>query len=794
MAEGDELKYVGQRTERTDTQEKATGRAVFGTDIYFPGLLTGKVLRSPRAHALIKKLDIGSAERLPGVNAVVTGADFPDSYWGSYLKDQTIYAGDRVRYIGQPIAAVAASDETTALNAVELIDVEYEDLPPVFDIEEGIKEDAPLIHPDLENYEIAAAFFKAVPHTNIPNHFRLRHGDIEKGFLESDEIFEDRYEIPMIQHCPMEPHASVAQVDSSGKVTIWSSTQGAYLTRGQVANALALPMNKVRIVGTFCGGAFGGKISACNEVISGSLAVHTDGAPVRFVHTREEEFVAGFVRQRVIGDYKTGVKKDGTFVARQVRLLWDTGAFGDYEISVARSAGYASSGPYDIPNVAIDSYAVYTNKPVAGAFRGFGVSEVCFCYEQQNDRIAAALGMDPNELREKNTVREGSITPTGQPLQAVGLKECIDKAKEALGWEPRENPPARPTIRRGRGLACMYKFTVHQVSVMANLKMNEDGSLLLQTAAVEHGQGAHTILRQIAAEELGCAPDDIIVQHTDTDYTPYGWQTSASKTTFFDGNAVALAARDVKKQLTDAAVHLFEVDRDEIVVADGKVYPKSAPDKAVGFGALAMGVIKPEGLYGGPILGRGTYTVSDGTTLDLDTGQGAKPSVFWMFAAQGAEVEVDIETGRVTVIRLTAAHDVGKAINPAGCEGQIEGALIQGQGTALSEEIVESNGQFENGNLGDYKMLTTLDIPDEMVPMVVEEPHPEGPWGAKGIGEPGLAPTAACIANAVYDAIGVQVQSIPLLPDKVLAALEGLHSDAFGRDVNQTHHGAARIV
>ncbi|MFQ5693272.1 MAG: xanthine dehydrogenase family protein molybdopterin-binding subunit, partial [Nitrospinota bacterium] len=292
-----------------------------------------------------------------------------------------------------------------------------------------------------------------------------------------------------------------------------------------------------------------------------------------------------------------------------------------------------------------------------------------------------------------------------------------------------------------------------------------------QTAAVEHGQGAHTILRQIAAEELGCRPEEILVQHTDTDYTPYGWQTSASKTTFCAGTAGARAAREVKKQLKEAAVHLVEGDGDEIEVADSKVFPRSAPDRGVPFGALAMGVIKPDGLYGGPILGRGCYTVSDGTTLDLDTGQGAKPSVFWMFAAQGADVEVDVETGRVTVTRLTAAHDVGKAINPAGCEGQIEGALIQGLGSAVSEELVAAEGQLVNGNLGEYKLLTTLDVPGEMIPMVVEEPHPEGPWGAKGIGEPGMAPTAACIANAVYDALGVQVKSIPILPHKVLAAL-----------------------
>ncbi|MBI2880487.1 MAG: xanthine dehydrogenase family protein [Candidatus Tectomicrobia bacterium] len=765
-----ERTWVGASYERGDGYDKARGLAVYGTDVALPGMLHAKVLRSPLPHARILHVDVDRARRLRGVKAVVAGRDLPDSHWGMMLADQPVYAVDRVRYVGEAVAGVAAADEDAAQEALDLIRVEYEELPPLFDPEEAMAPGAPLLHPDLEHYACNRKFFFPVPGTNICNYFRLRRGDVEEGFRSSDLVFEDTFEIPMVQHCPLEPHACVAHLSPQGKLTIWSNTQGAYLTREQVARGLKLPQSDVRIVCTYVGGAFGGKISGVVEVLAGALALRTDHRPVRLGLTREEEFVSTFVRQPAKVTYKTGVRRNGDFLARQVRLLWDTGAYGDYEVLVCRNAGYSSAGPYRIPHVRIDSYCVYTNKPVAGAYRGFGVPETCFGYEGQLDRIAREIGMDPVELRLRNGVETGDLTPTGQTLEAVGLKECLRRAAEALGGKRGAPSPGK---RRGRGVAWMSKFTVTGAHVQSVIKTNEDGSAVLLTSAVEHGQGAHTVLRQIAGEALGLDPRLISVGHPDTAMTPYGWETSASKTTFFDGNAVRRAAEDAKRQLFQAAAVVLEAAPEDLEARDGRIFPRSAPERSVPFNEVSMGAVGPDGrVVGGPVLGRGHYTPVDGTLLDPETGQGRKPAVFWMFAAQGAEVEVDEETGAVRVLKLTAAHDVGKAINPDGCTGQIEGALGQGLGIALFEEMPLERGVVLNPNLLDYKIPCPLDMPP-LVPMIVEEPHPEGPYGAKGVGEPGLAPTAAAIANAVYDAIGVQIKTHPFTPERVLQALRG---------------------
>ena len=763
--------WVGASYERGDGYDKACGLATYGTDVILPRMLQAKILRSPHPHARILDIDVEQARKLPGVKAVVTGQDYLDSRWGMMLADQPIYAVDCVRYAGEAVAGVAAIDQDTAMEALDRIRVEFEELPPVLDTAEAMQSGATLLHPDLGRYEYNQQLFSPVPGTNICNHFKLRRGDVEEGFRQSDRVFEDTFDIPMVQHCPMEPHACVAQFSPQGKLTVWSNTQGLYLTREQVAKGLKLSQSDVRIVGTYVGGAFGGKISGIVEALAGALALQCGHHPVRLEMTREEEFVSTFVRQPVRVTYKTGIRHNGDFTARQVRMLWDTGAYGDYEILVSRNAGYSGAGPYRIPNVRIDSYCVYTNKPVAGAYRGFGVPETCFGYEGQLDRISREIGMDPVELRLRNGVETGDVTPTGQRLEGVGLKECIRRATEAL--HNREDVCPSAGGRRGRGVACMSKFTVTGAQVQSAIKINEDGTAVLLTSAVEHGQGAHTILRQIAGQTLGLDPNRISVGHPDTGMTPYGWETSASKTTFFDGNAVRRAAEDAKRQLFEAAAVALEAASDDLVAENGRIFPHGVPDRSVSFADVAMGVYGPDGLLvGGPVLGRGSFWPADGTLLDLETGQGAKPAVFWMFAAQGAEVEVDEDTGEVRLLRLTAAHDVGKAINPDGCTAQIEGALGQGLGIALFEEMEVREGVVSNPHLMDYKIPSTLDMP-LLTPLIVEEAHPEGPFGAKGVGEPGLAPTAAAIANAVYDAIGIQCKTLPFTPERILGFCEG---------------------
>jgi CO/xanthine dehydrogenase Mo-binding subunit len=762
--------YIGASYERGDGYEKARGLAIYGTDVTVPKMLHAKILRSPAPHAMIRNINVEKAKRLKGVHAVVTGLDYPDSRWGAHLADQTIYGVDRVRYVGEAVAGVAAVDEDTAQEAVELIEVEYEDLPVLFDPDEALKPDAILIHPDLGEYDYNEHVLVKQPGTNIANLTRVRKGDIDEGLKKSDLVVEGTYEIPMVQHVCMEPHVCVAQFNAQRKLDIWSSTQGLYLAREHVAKGLRLSQSDVRIITMYVGGAFGGKISGLTEGLAGSLALKTDCRPVRLEMTRDEEFISTFVRQPMKSVIRTGVMRNGDFVARKIHSVWDTGAYGDYEILVSRAAGISSIGPYKFPHIWIDSYCVYTNKPIAGAYRGFGVPETCFAYEGQLEVIGRELGIDPIELRNRNCVVSGDLTATGQVLKGCGLKECIQKAHDALHEAPMA--PAAPGKRRGRGLACMWKFTNGYAHVSSGLKINEDGSAILLTSSVEHGQGAHTVLRQMAGEALGLDPEKIGIAHPDTAVSPYGWETSSSKSVFYDGNAILKAAEDCKQQLFKVAAIKLEADPQDLETKEGTVFVKSAPERAVSFEECAMGTPGPDGKFvGGPILGQGHFTPIEQTGLDPKTGQGKQPGAFWMFAAQGAEVEVDESTGEVTLVRMTAAHDVGKAINLQGCTSQIEGALGQGIGQSFFEEMVVENGVVINPTLMDYKIPCMLDLPP-MVPMVVEEPHPDGPWGAKGVGEPGLAATAPAIGHAIYDAIGVQLRAIPFTPERVLEVIQ----------------------
>ena len=765
-----EFDYIGASYERGDGYEKARGLAIYGTDLARPNMLHAKILRSPVPHALIRNINVEKAKGLKGVHAVVTGRDYPDSQWGAHLADQTIYGVDRVRYVGEAVAGVGAVDEDTAQEALELIEVEYEDLPALFDPEEAMKPDAVLIHPDLDKYHYNEHVLVKQPGTNIANLTRVRKGNVDEGLSQADLVVEGTYDIPMVQHVCMEPHVCVAEYNAQRKLNIWSSTQGLYLAQEHVARGLKLLQSDVRIITMYVGGAFGGKISGLTEGLAGSLALKTDCRPVRLEMTRDEEFISTFVRQPMKTEIKTGVMRDGEFVARKIRAVWDTGAYGDYEILVSRAGGISSIGPYKIPNVWIDSYCVYTNKPVAGAYRGFGVPETCFAYEGQLEVIASELGIDPIELRMKNCVETGDLTATGQVMKGCGLKECIQKAYESLNASSLEAPP--PGKLRGRGIACMWKFSIGYAHVESGIKINEDGSAVLLTSAVEHGQGAHTILRQMAGEALGLNPDKIAVAHPDTSVSPYGWETSSSKTTFFDGNAIRKAAEDAKQQLFKIAALKLEADAEDLEIKDGRIFVKGSPERSVSFEDVAMGIPGPNGEYvGGPVYGRGHFTPVDVTGLDPETGEGKQPGAFWMFAAQAAEVEVDENTGEVTLRRMTAAHDVGKAINLQGCTAQIEGALGQGIGQSLFEEMVVENGVVINPTLMDYKIPCMLDLPP-MVPMVVEEPHPDGPWGAKGVGEPGLAATAPAIGHAIYDAIGVQLRAIPFTPERVLEVIQ----------------------
>lgn len=760
------LESIGQSPVRLDAREKVTGRTLYAVDLKMAGMLYAKVLRSPHPHARILHIDATKARSLPGVVAVVTGKDFPGSL-GATVQDQSFLAGDKVRFVGDAVAAVAAVNLDTAEEALSLIHVEYELLPALFDPVEAMKSREVLIHENLSQYAVAPGIFP-VPGTNICNHFKLRKGDPERGFKESDLVLEDTYRSHMVQHAHLETHAAIAQVDSSGKILIWSNTQTPYFNRKALAKSLNLPLNQVRVMVTTLGGGFGGKSYLKAEPICVALALKSKGRPVKLVFTREEEFGVAPVRHPTIIRCKTGMKKDGTWLAQETELIFDTGAYADIGPRVCRNAGFSAAGPYQVPNVRIDSYCVYTNHPIGGAFRGFGIPQVSWAIESHLDVMAEKLGLDPVEVRLKNAVEEGSLSVTGQVLHSVGLKETLRQAAEKIGWRKASGP------YRGKGIACMHKSTVTPSSSAAFVKLNEDASVTLLCSAVEMGQGSSTILAQIASEELGIPVEKISMVRPDTDVTPYDMASVSSRSTFFVGNAVRRAAADAREQLLQIAAEILEANPQDLLIEAGKVMVRGVPEKAIPIAELPLG----EAFYvgakgrgrGRPVLGRGSFTVEDATPLDRETGQGKNPSAFWMYATQAAEVEVDPRSGRVKVLRISSAHDVGKSIHPVAIEGQIQGALVMGVGTALWEEMELEKGRVKNPSFAEYKLPSALDAP-EMIPIIVEELHAQGPYGAKGLGEPALAPTAAAIANAIYAAVGVRVKDLPITPEKILEGL-----------------------
>jgi CO/xanthine dehydrogenase Mo-binding subunit len=754
--------YVGHPIARLDAPEKVTGRAVYGVDLKLAGMLHAKILRSPVPHARIVHIDTARAERLTGVRAVVTGADAPYTHNAAIIKDWPFLAQEKVRHVGEAVAAVAAVDEETAEEALGLIDVEYADLPAVFDPEEAMRDGAPLIHERLMEYPRAEAFHP-LPGTNVCNYYKLRRGDAEAAFADCHVVMEERYTTAMMQHCPMEVHVAVAQQSVDGRLTVWTSAQSPYWTRAELATALGIPMSDIRVIVPYVGGGFGAKHAVKVEQYAIALARKTGNRPVRLALTRAEEFGCSLNRQPTVIDIKTGATRDGRILARKIRIVWNTGAYADLSPAVSRNAGFAAGGPYVIPHVWVDSYCVYTNNPVSGAFRGFGVPEVTWAGESQLDVVAQELGMDPLELRLRNAVEEGSESVLGEVLHSVGLKECLERAAEAIGWRtPR--PPGR-----GRGIACMHKSTGTPTSSAAFVKLNEDGTVTLLSSAVEMGQGSATVLAQIVAEELGVKPEHIRVVAPDTDVTPYERSTTSSRTTFHSGNALLAAARDARQQILEVAADLLEAHPGDLELGAERVWVKGAPDHSIPLAKLWRAGMYARGQY--PILGRGAYSTSGiYDPLDPQTGRSRRSTAFWMYAAQAAEVDVDTETGNVTVLRLTAAHDLGRAINPQTCRQQIEGALVMGLGQALFEQLVMDRGRPVNPSFIDYKIPCTLDIP-RLEAILVEARHDEGPFGAKGLGEPGLAPTAAAIGNAVLDALGVRMRDLPITAEQVLRAL-----------------------
>ena len=769
--------YIGVGVIRNDALEKVTGAARYAGDLKFSGMLYAKLLRSEHAHARIVRIDTRKAQDMPGVKAVVTGKDFPHRM-GLYLKDRTPYAIDKVRYFGEPVAGVAAESPEIAEEALKLIDVEYEELPPVLDLREAIKPGAELVHPDLHEYEIGSAFFP-MPHTNISNHFRIRKGDVEKGFAEADLIFEDEYYVPHIQHSPIEPHAAIALYDRQGRLTIWASSQSPFAMRNILANSLNWPMNRVRVIGPYVGGGFGGKAGLNVEATLVPLALKCRNSPIKLVCTREEEFRDTFVRQGMLCRLKTGVREDGRIIAQEFEMYWDGGAFTEYGVNVTRAAGYSSSGVYDIPNMKTDSYCVYTNKPVGGPLRGFGHSENHWAMEQQIDQIAHKMGIDPLEFRRINLQRDGSTNATGQVLRNPGIGQCLEKTAELIGWEGVSGPGViEPGTKkmRAKGIACMTKAPAmpNDAASSAIVKLNDDGTAELSIGAQELGQGSFTVLAQILAHELGIRYEDVRIRPIDTDYSAYEWQTVASRITYSCGRAVKAAAKDARRQVLAHASRYFRVPVEDIEISDSQVFVKNDPKRSVPIGTFSLGVTLPDfSGYGGPVIGRGTFIPEGITAMNEETGQSEKPVANWTYGAQAVEIELDVETGKIRVLKVAAVYDAGRVLNPVTATTQVEGGVIQGLSIGLLEEMKFSEkGKLLNPSYVDYKILTAADIPDELIVDFVEVPQEDGPYGARGIGEHVMVPTPPAIANALYHAAGIRVRTLPMTPEKVYLALK----------------------
>jgi CO/xanthine dehydrogenase Mo-binding subunit len=766
---------IGENVERVDAREKVTGAALFADDIQFgPGMLFARIKRSPHPHALIKRIDASKASAMPGVKAVVTGEDFP-GFTGLYLQDRHIFCRERARYVGDPVAGVAAVSEEIAERAVELIEVDYEPLPGVFNPEFGASSAAPLLHPDLGNYQVMNFIFPK-PGTNISNHFKIRKGDTAAAWEKCAAIVEHAYHIPHIQHVPIEPHVAIAKVDAHGQITLWGSSQSPFAQRSLIATAMGVSPADVQVIAPYVGGGFGCKAGLSMEALAVAIASKVQGRAVKLRLTREEEFYTAFVRQGLVAHFKMGCDKDGNLLAMENRFYWDGGAYTEYGVNITRASGYSSTGPYDVPNVSTDSYCVYTNHPVGGPMRGFGMPEMHAGLEQCISELAEKIGMDNMEFRLLNCVRTGDTIVTGMTMHPTGLSECITKAAEAIGWG-RKDPPSAPNKRRGKGIAMMWKAPAMPPNAgsSAKVRLNEDGTVTVSVGGQEIGQGSFTVAAQMAAAALGVPYEDVrVAGPVDTDTSPYEWQTVASRLTWSMGNAVAAAARDARKQIIDLVAQAWGENADDLDIVDGNVISYKSEESIPLKNIAVYGISKPDdqGWIGGPVVGRGNFMPTYVTGLDPETGQGPRAVVHYTTGAQAVEVEVDLDTGRVEVIRGVAAFDVGKAINPDMVRAQMEGGFVQGMSTALFEGLQLKEGVLQNPSFVDYRIATSSDAPQDIQAIIVEKAQDDGPWGARGIGEHALVPTVPAIANAIHDAIGIRPGAPPYTPEKIYLLMQ----------------------
>jgi len=749
------LRVVGHPVPRVDAIEKVTGRARYVTDLTLPGMAHAKVLRSPYAHARVRRVDVTRARARPGVFAALAGADLTwcDPYYGPAYRDRPVLAIGVARYEGEPVAAVAAVDEATAEEALELIDVDYEPLAPVMTLEEALAEDAPLVHagqPPAGHFADLSTL-RPRPGTNICHQFQFARGDAAAALGGADVVVEDAYRFPPVQHVALEPHAAVAAWDETGALTLWASTQNPYSVRVELAKMFDVPLARIRVVVPHLGGGFGSKTYAKLEPLAATLA-RAAARPVRLAASVPEAFQT--VRRcasRVA--VRAGFRRDGTLVAVACDADYDVGAYADIGPRVVQKGTYTATGPYRVPHVRLEARAVYTNTTPGGAFRGFGVPQLAWALESLFDVAADRLDRDPVDLRRQNFLAHGEeFAPGDTPIDGK-LEESLSRAAEAIGWT------RAPAADRGRGVAAMLKASVAPSVSEAIVRLHADGSVTVLASAVEMGQGTRTVLTQIAAEVLSVPLARVTVVQPDTAVTPYDQTTSSSRSTAMTGRAVQVAAEDVRDQLLAIAAQNLGVAARELALADGAVV---APARRLTYPeALALKF----GMSGGELIGRGV--IAPGRTAAPLGGS----TPFWEMAVGAAEVSVDEETGAVRVERYVSVADVGRAINPLLLEGQDEGGVVQGLGHTLLEEMLYADGHLLNGTLLVYRVPRADDTPSELECHFVENADGSGPFGAKGAGEGSLIPVSPAVANALARLTGVRLRDLPLTPERVWRAL-----------------------
>ncbi len=757
-----ETPQVGRAIPRLESWQKVTGRAEYVHNLRLPGMLHGKIFRSTVPHGRIKRIDTAAAAAVGGVYRVVTGEDIraivPDPYYGPAFHDQPILALDKVRYVGEPVAVVLASDPHVAEEAAHLIVAEYEELPAVYDEIEAMTSPA-IVHDELR----PAGTFPDLKHlqgrkgTNVALDYHLRRGDAAQALAAADHVFEHTFRTQQVMHTPLEPLVSVAE-SREDSLTIHTASQSPSFVRIELARLLGWPENRIRVRAPFLGGGFGAKLYIKLEALVAVLALLTR-RPVKVSLTMEEQFFT-ITKHATTFRIKSGVTKDGRIIARECEVWWNGGAYADIGPRVTQKSGFTAPGPYDIEHVAIDSYALYTNLPPAGALRGFGIPQLVWAYESHTDLVARALGLDPLAFRRKNLLRDGRPQATGTVLQDAALGEVLDCIEALMDWARPFDRGAGP-VRRGRGIAIGFKACVAPTTSVAMVTLNADGSCIVYSGTVDMGQGSDTAMAQIAGEVLRLPAEAITVVHSDTDATPYDMATLGSRSLFHMGNAVKLAAEDARAKLRALAVEAGLPPAADVPIGD--IFRKRY------------------GMQAGNVIGTATFIPSY-TPPDYATGLTPNATPFWMVGGTGVEVEVDTETGHVRVARLVNVSDAGTPINPKIVATQISGAAIMQLGFTLFEKMEFDAGQLRNASFAEYKIPGLHDLPREMVTEAVAAAQRNGPFGAKGVGETGTFGVSPAIANAIEDAVGVRLTSLPLNAESVYRALASARGEPLADD------------